>query len=181
MSFYDNLPLIQSAWIYIAIDARHLDICKVGITLQAEARHRVTGSNTANPFYTLFNSYDMAGIGISKKELFDFEDYLHRKIAPRIPMIGTGGYSEWIMMSPFKAAEEIEYRIGRGFSVPEFMNEDGEIQYENVRKYLHEHRPNPFFIAEQVNGMANEYVEYLLHWYEQNVPGWAPRNYNRSY
>jgi len=179
MSYYDKYPLIKSAWIYIAIDVRHMNICKVGITQQVEARYRVKGANTANPFYTLFNSYDMAGIGISKRELLDFEDYLHRKMALRIPMIGTDGYSEWLIMSPFNAAEEIEYRIGRGFSEPGFMNEDGDILYENIRKYRHEHRPNPHLIAEKVNGMANEYVEYLLRWHEMNTPGWMPWTYKK--
>jgi hypothetical protein len=179
MSYYLNYPLIPFAWIYIAIDVRHLDICKVGITQQPEARFRVAGNDTANPFYTLFNSYDMAGIGISKKELLDFEDYLHRKIAPRIPMIGTGTSSEWIMMSPFEATKEIEYHIGRGFSVPGFMNEDGDIQYENIHRYRCEYRPNPHFIAEQVCGMANDYVDFLVRWHEENTPAWAPRTYKR--
>lgn len=145
-NIYQGHPYIPNAWLYIAIDVRDLSICKVGITTMKSPFDRVSGRSTENPFYCLYNSYNLGKIGISKKELMDFEKYMHRKFASRVKFIGTSTPSEWLTVGPIEAEGQIEHYIANAFSSDELslMDEDGEIARETFEQFVERNRPHPY-------------------------------------
>jgi hypothetical protein len=167
-SYYQVYPHVPHAWLYIAIDARDLSICKVGITTMETADLRVSGRSTENPFYCLFNSYNLGAIGISRKELLDFERYMHRKFADRISFVGTDIKSEWLNVSPFEAEGQIEHYIANAFSRDDLklMDEDGEIVRAEFEKFVQRNRPHPALVENNhLHMLLRPYLNYLCRWH----------------
>jgi hypothetical protein len=168
MSYYQGFPHLAHGWLYIAIDARDLSICKVGLTTMEDPLMRVGGRSTENPFYCLFNSYNLGKIGISRKELQDFESYMHRKFANRINFIGTGTPSEWLNVGPFEAESQIEHYIANAFSRNgvNLLDEDGEVIQSVMLEYVEKNRPHPG--AVEMNCYRNSlrpYLQYLCNYH----------------
>lgn len=162
---YSNKTNIPNAWIYIAIDIRDLSICKVGLTTTENPKNRISQGNTSNPFYILFNCYNLSEIGISKEELTDFERYLHKKLGPRIRIVASGEKSEWIETSPFCAEDQIEHFISNAFSLKgqSFQDEDGSVKTDTMNSIKYAHRPCHLHIHERINYCKyKEYLDFLI-------------------
>ncbi|WP_155279876.1 hypothetical protein [Alteromonas macleodii] len=171
MNPYQNEPLIPNAWIYIAIDIRDLSICKIGLTTAVSPWQRIQQGTTSNPFYLLFNSYNLSIVGISKKELQDLERYLHRKIERRIPIVSSGSVSEWVESHPLQAENWIDSYISNSFELNGFslQNEHGEVNYSLFNKVKEVCRPDPSSITRAVRyEQCQEYVDYLI-WYHNSA------------
>ena len=169
MNVYENEPLIPNAWIYIAIDIRDLSICKIGLTTGIEAYVRIKQGTTSNPFYLLFTSYDLSMVGISKKELYDLERYLHRKIEDGIRIVSSGSYSEWFELHPLKAESWIDSYICNAFDLDGFslQNEDGEVDYSLLNSFKEAFRPHPWLILRRISyERCKEYVDYLTKYHD---------------
>ncbi|NMM29232.1 MAG: hypothetical protein HHJ12_18635 [Glaciimonas sp.] len=168
IKMYKNEPILASAWIYIAIDISNLSKCKIGLTTMNNPGDRVKRGVTANPFYRLFNSYDLSKIGVSKKELTDFERYLHRKVGCRIPMNGSGEMSEWIYETPFNTEKEIEFHIANCFHCDgkSLLDEYGKVDYQIINQLSVKNRPSPEHIVDLYQyETCKEYVDYLIHYH----------------
>ena len=157
---YENELLLEYAWIYIAIDVTNLNRCKIGITTRENPMNRIRDGRTSNPFYILFNCYELSKLKISNKELRNFERYIHRKLGfSRIHRIGTGNPSEWFRLSPFDAEEEIDYYVCNNFDFNgrHSFDEDGNIDREVLREVKYEHRPDPLGLSINSNLIYAEY------------------------
>ncbi|CAA6799684.1 MAG: Unknown protein [uncultured Sulfurovum sp.] len=143
-------------------------MCKIGLTTKENPLDRINESITSNPYYELFNCYNMAKIKISKKELYNFEKYLHKKVGQNIYHL-SGNKSEWIRMSPFEAVKEIEYYINRSFGKADLYSGD----YEDVAHKLKiENRPDPmiYVLKSRVEyNETQEYIDYLMKFHKYPV------------
>ena len=115
---YRGLPINTKAVIYIGADLRDFGICKIGMTTQRDFTNRLRQGVTSNPFYFFFKIYKLVDARISRKELRDFEKYLHRKMWDRIEIFTTSRNSEWFRIDPVEAACEVEDYIINCFDFP---------------------------------------------------------------
>lgn len=180
ISKYENEQILQHAWIYIAIDIRNLNICKIGLTTKENPYDRIKQGATSNPYYILFNCYDLSKLNISLQELCDFEKYLHRKLGFRIKNVATGNNSEWLEITPFYAEKELEYRIGNSFRFgnDSFLDEDGEVDSNVMNEIKFTFRPDPldFSCRSFLNyDDCKEYIDYLMDYH--NYPDEPPDGY----
>ncbi|HCH6293777.1 GIY-YIG nuclease family protein [Vibrio sp. J2-3(2022)] len=169
---YINEPVLTSAWVYIAIDVTNLNRCKVGITTRENPMLRIRDGYTSNPFYILFNCYELSKLKICHKELRMFERYLHRKLSgSRISIIGTGNQSEWLRISPFQAEAEVDYYVCNNFDFngQRSFDENGNIKKEILGMVKHEIRPEPFYLTVNSNIFyedCKEYIDFLMDYHK---------------
>ena len=119
---YAHYPTIPNAWIYIAIDIRDMNMCKIGLTTKEDPLKRISEGRTYNPFLELFTTYQLSACtwGCSQKELNDIENYFHRRstFGGAIKHVRTQRDSEWFFNDPEEAEHQIDWMLAkRGFSV----------------------------------------------------------------
>ena len=163
---YESEPTLKYAWIYIAIDIRHLDICKIGLTIQKNPLTRIKRLSTANPYFELFNSYDMTYFNISKRELYNLEKYFHKKLGTNIYNL-NGNKTEWLRITPFEAEIEIDDYINNTFK-------EYDDQTDIISNIKIENRPDPLpyvLITNNEYHDNKEYIDYLMqyHNYPTNI------------
>jgi hypothetical protein len=121
-SYYSQYPKIANAWIYIAIDIRDMNMCKIGLTTKEHPLKRISEGKTYNPFLELFTTYELSACtwGCSQKELNDIENYFHRRatFGGAMKHLRTLRDSEWFFNDPEEAEYQIDWMLAkRGFSV----------------------------------------------------------------
>ncbi|MGP2446585.1 hypothetical protein [Pantoea ananatis] len=119
---YSDFPSIPNAWIYIAIDIRDMNMCKIGLTTKENPFKRISEGKTYNPFLELFTTYQLSACtwGCSQKELNDIEHYFHGRntFGGAIKHSKTLRDSEWFFNDPEDAEWQIDWMLAkRGFSV----------------------------------------------------------------
>ena len=178
----ENEPILQYAWLYIAIDIRNLEMCKVGITTRETPIQRINEGRTTNPFYLLFNSYDLSKFKLTRKKLMNFERFVQQRLGASVSRIVSGSNSEWIRTTPFNAEQEIDYRIANDFSSDDelLFDEDGEILEEKFKEIKYPYRPDPFNLSVSSNLNYEEcknYIDYLMdhHNYPTEPPSFLRR------
>ncbi|OIN45957.1 hypothetical protein [Pseudomonas costantinii] len=133
---HPNDPFIPFAHIYIAIDLKDFNTCKVGLTTSQNPLNRIRAGRTSNPYYVPFVSYNLGQLGIGKAELKDFERYLHRKISDRVPFADGDFESEWLTTSPIYTNAQVIHHIVNGFRKDGedayFFNDDGDIRLDRL-------------------------------------------------
>lgn len=132
-SHYSSFPQLPNAWIYIAIDIRDMNLCKIGLTTKPHPRLRIGEGKTYNPFLELFTIYELSACtwGCSQEELNDIESYFHSRatFGGAIKYPSTMRDSEWFFTAPYEAEFQIDWMIAkRGFSV------DGWCLYETCER-----------------------------------------------
>lgn len=158
---YKDEPTLSHAWIYIALDIRHLDICKIGLTTQKDPLTRIKKLSTANPYFELFNSYDMTYFKISKKELYDIEKNFHNRLGTKIYNL-NGNKTEWLRITPFEAELNIENYINITFK-------EHDDKTNIISKIKIENRPDPLpytLITNNLYDDNREYIDYLMKYHK---------------
>lgn len=113
----------QKGWIYICMDLRHPEECKIGMTKRALFKRLI---ETGNPSYMIVKAYK-----IPLKEALAIERYLHRKIPyqQKIHFL-TGRKSEWFDCSPAEASKAIEPELAN--CLGGFYDEDGNYDLSSI-------------------------------------------------
>lgn len=178
---YSSYPILPNAWIYIAIDIRDLDICKIGLTTKKTPQLRINEGKTYNPFLELFTTYELSKCtwGCSREELRDIEKYFHNRhiFGGAIKYPGTGRTSEWFFTSPSEAEYQIDWMLAkRGFSVEKKplyeiyertdrdLNRLNYIRVEAMKKIKTIYRPLPEdyeYCAENSRMASYQYERYI--------------------
>ncbi|NIY94677.1 GIY-YIG nuclease family protein [Vibrio diazotrophicus] len=189
-SHYAMYPPLEYAWLYIAIDIRDMDICKVGLTTRESPHQRVSQGKTYNPFLFLFASYELSKCtyGVSQKELDDIERYIHRRsiFGGAIKHLATGRDSEWFSIHPEEAERQIDWILAkRGFAV------DGKVLWSNsqkdekfnfiaverMKKIKTVYRPEPWEMSEMFDRMEapyttlNQFYRFLREYHDRDADG----------
>lgn len=158
-------PFIPFAHIYIAIDIKDFYTCKVGLTTSQDPRNRIRAGRTSNPYYVPFVSYNLGQLGIGKKELKNFEKYLHRKIADRVPFVDGDFESEWLEETPTDTNTQIIYYIANGFrkdgEEAYFYNDDGDMRMDRIDQIRTDY---PYSAQDLINKFGDKvHPKYLKH------------------
>lgn len=178
--YYENYPVLSNAWIYVAIDIRHMNMSKVGLTTAEHPKKRLSQGTTYNPFLKLFSTYELSKCtyGMSQKELSDMEKYIHRRAVFGEPFnhLQSKRKTEWFLMEPESAETQIDWFLAkRGFSVDgyylftyfEGVETYNEVVIERMKKIKKIYRQHPKdFLSEieQCNiplDLVQDYYNYL--------------------
>ena len=189
-SHYSSYPLLSFGWIYIAIDIRHINMVKIGITRQETPEQRVSQGKTYNPFLVLFATYELSKCtyGVSQEELNDIEGYIQCRsfLGGAIKHMRTERDSEWFICHPDEAESQIDWVLAkRGFSVDGkhlydlYCGEDrlNGINVEKMKKIKKIYRPLPesFYYQADAAGIPFElfegYYSYLEDFHSRDVIG----------
>jgi len=152
---------LQHAFLYIAIDMRHMDMCKIGLTTQQDPSDRIRAGITSNPYYAAYNIYDLRSRGITITELRALENYVRRKSPGQvIHHFMSDCESEWIEEAPWTVAPDAEYFMARALSIN--LGEDYEPLEGAMEPYRFEFRPSPLSVIGKYDyERCQEYVDYL--------------------
>lgn len=198
--YYSQYPVLDHAWLYIAIDTRNLQICKIGLTSREHPKLRIRAGKTYNPFLELFAIYELSGTtwGCSKQELQDIEGYIHRRgvFGEALKYPGTLRESEWFPIHPEEAEWQIDWILAkRGFSVQgwtlydtgERPNLDQEqckrlnqVHFEAMKEIKTIFRPTPdeYLCSALLSGMDERQIEgYLDYLYKFHSGDWITKRY----
>jgi len=183
---YTKFPTLKSGWLYIAIDIRHMNMSKIGLTTRENPSQRISQGRTYNPFLRLFAAYDLSQctFGISKEELSDIEKYIHSRSVFGEPLkhIDSNRDSEWFFLDPDSAEYQVDSLLRkRGFSVDgktlytyyEGLETCGDIVIDRMKKIKTIYRPLPdeFNTQAERSGMPFElyqqYYNYLVSFHQR--------------
>jgi hypothetical protein len=187
--YYAVYPTLDFAWIYVAVDIRNLSLCKVGLTTAKSPHKRISQGKTYNPFLRLFSIYELSKctFGISKKELYDIEQYIHKRSIFGEPLLhlDSNRKSEWFLMDPEEAEMQIDWLFAkRGFAVDgkhlfTYYNDvktHGDVVIDRMKKIKTIYRPLPdefLTTAESCNiplDLYREYYELLVNFHKSESP-----------
>lgn len=197
---YSHYDLLDHAWLYIAIDTRNLEICKIGLTSKIHPRMRVGEGKTYNPYLELFATYELSATtwGCSKKELHDIEGYIHNKrvFGQALKYPSTLRDSEWFPTHPAEAEGQVDWILAkRGFSVqgwtlfdtgmrPNLTEEQSirinEVHFEALREIKTIFRPYPdeYLCRALDSGMTENQIEGYLDYLDKFHAGdWVTKIY----
>lgn len=179
--YYAKYPLLLNAWIYIAIDIRHMKISKIGLTTVKHPIYRLSQGKTYNPFLKLFSTYELSKCtyGMSQKELNDIEKYIHRRSIFGSPInhLLSKKKSEWYLIDPEAAEMQVDWLFAkRGFSVDgyylytyfEGVETYGDVVIERMKKIKKIYRPNPNDFLTEIKrcniplDLVQNYYNYLV-------------------
>ncbi|MDQ0045405.1 GIY-YIG nuclease family protein [Variovorax boronicumulans] len=135
----------ELGWIYIAYDARCLDMCKIGFT-RGPLWSRFA-QTTANPWYVLFAAFKIPPE--DHGEIAKIEKFFHRKIyeAP-IQHLMSNESSEWFPVSPGDALQQLVSAYPRCIQVP---MDYGEFDFTSIVYFP---QVNPDAFADQYGYVA---------------------------
>lgn len=136
----------QAGWIYICMDLRHLNECKIGMTKRSLYKRL---SETGNPNYMLVKAYKVPLI-----EALKIEQYLHRQISYKRQCHFINGYnSEWFCCSPAEAAKVIEPELAKCLGV--YYDEDGNYDLSPItfKPSLDKSDGLGLFLSERINSL----------------------------
>lgn len=98
----------QRGWVYICIDSREPNECKVGMTTRPLAE-RIC--ETTNPYYLLVKAYK-----VPADEAYSLEQHLHKELDKHFRRnyhLMSRGKAEWFFCSAEKAIEVIEHPLAK--------------------------------------------------------------------
>lgn len=188
--YYSKYPVLEHAWLYIAVDVRDMNLAKIGLTRRKSPQHRISQGKTYNPFLTLFASYELSKctFGSSQQELDDIEGYIHSRhvFGDPIKHLYTGRKSEWFFIHPEEAERQIDWILAkRGFAVDNKALYSHDIRHqkfngiavERMKKIKTIYRPNAFAFSEMADeanipfDLYRPYYDYLCDFHQRDDDG----------